>query len=262
VILRGDSSRRAFAGGAVIVAALLGCASRERREDAIAAAVARAERYLQARGPRIDPLMTYVLARLERRYGLAWTAQQRDGALAAAAASPQLGLFRRLVDPQARPDPGALATIENQSDRLILSALYCRELGAPPAADLETFARKPGADVAHGALALQWLVENGCLTREAAAPLRQLFVDELVTEIAQAPAVDVGIESTAMLEYVGAADRIQPAWVDAILAAQHPDGGWGERPPDPSNDHTTALALWVLLAQSGRPRVDVPWVPQ
>ena len=65
-----------------------------------------------------------------------------------------------------------------------------------------------------------------------------------------------------MLEYVGAADRIQSAWVDAILAAQHPDGGWGERPPDPSNDHTTALALWVLLAQSGRPRVDVPWVPQ
>ena len=160
VILRGDSSRRAFRRGRrhrcgparLRLPGTPGGHDRHCR--------ARAERYLQARGPRIDPLMTYVLSRLERRYGLAWTAEQRDGALAAAAASPQLGLFRRLVDPHARPDPGALATIANQSDRLILSALYCRELGAPPAADLETFARKPGADVAHGALALQWLVEN------------------------------------------------------------------------------------------------------
>src|SRR5262245_37023081 len=129
------------------MAALLACASPERRADTIAGAVGRGERYLQDRGARIDPLMTYVLARLERRYGLAWTAEQRAAALAAAPASSQLGLFRRLIDAGARPDPDALATITNASDRLVLSALYCRELGPPPAADLETFARKPGADV-------------------------------------------------------------------------------------------------------------------
>jgi len=261
VIVRGDSGRRAI-GGVLVLAALIACGVIEDRPHAIAGAIARAEHYLEGRGAHIDPLMTFLLARLERRYGLAWTAQQRAAALAAVPATPQLTLFRRLVDPHAQPDAQAIATITNQSDALLLRALYCRELGAPPVAHLEAFARKPGTDPAHGALAFQWLVENRCIAPDAATPLRQLFADSLVGVATEAPTADVGIESMAMLEYIGAADRIEPAWVDAILAAQHADGGWGERPPDPSNDHTTALALWVLLGQSGRPAADVPWLPQ
>lgn len=246
---------------AVPLAVLVACAS-DSRPRAITGAIARAETFLQARGAAIDPLMTLVLVRLERRYGLTWTAKQRAEVLAAAPPRPQLQLFRRLLDPALRLDRGALVTIANGSDLLILSALYCGELGPPPLTEVEAFAHKPGADVAHGALALQWMVEQGCVEEPAAAALRQQFVDGLVKEASQAPATDVGIESMAMLEYLGAADRIDPAWVDAIVAAQHPDGGWGERPPDPSNDHTTALALWVLLAASGRPAVEGPWIPR
>src|SRR5262249_55280172 len=33
-----------------------------------------------------------------------------------------------------------------------------------------------------------------------------------------------------------------------------------EHPADPSNDHTTALTLWVLRVASGRPAVDGPLV--
>src|SRR5262245_56602911 len=165
-------SRCAVGWCAIAMAMLAACTSPKSPGDTLATAIGRAEQYLQRRGSRIDPLMTYVLARLERRYRLDWTAEQRAAALAAAQASPQLELFRRLVDSGARPDRDALATITNPSDRLILSALYCHELGAPPAADLEMFARKPGVDVAHGALALQWLIEDGRLTPEAAAARR------------------------------------------------------------------------------------------
>jgi hypothetical protein len=240
---------------------LAACAMPPDRGRRIETAIERAEQYLQGRGARLDPLMTYVLVRLERRYGLGWTAAQRAAVLAAAPSSAQLRLFGRLVDPRARPDPDLLATVTNTSDRLILSGLYCKELGAPSRAALEAFAGRPGADVAHGALAMQWARENGCLDDAAAAPLRRLFIDALIAQAAANPAADVGIESMAMLDYIGAAERIQPVWVDAILGAQHPDGGWGEHPGDPSNDHTTTLALWVLLASSGRPAADVPWIP-
>lgn len=216
---------------------------------------------MQQRGTKLDPLMTYVLARLERRYGLTWTAAQRAGTLATAPPAAQLRLFGRLVDPGTRPDPADLATIANQSDRLLLAALYCDELGEATLDALAPWAEKGGADVSHGALALGWLLENGCVATGAAEPLRQRFLRGLAAEAARVPATDVGIETMAMLDYLGAAGRVESAWVDAVMAAQHADGGWGERPDDASNDHTTTLALWVLLGASGRPGAAVAWIP-
>jgi hypothetical protein len=206
--------------------------------------------------------MTYVLARLERRYGLTWTAAQRSRVLAAAPSSPQLRLFGRLVDPAVRPDAAELDTITNPSDRLILAALYCHEIDPPRTDTLAAFADKPGADVSHGALALQWLLESGCISAAQADPLRRRFVNALDAQAAQTPTTDLGIEAMAMLDYLGASDRIDHSRVSAIIGAQHADGGWGEHPADPSNDHTTTLALWVLLAASGRPAVDGPWIAQ
>ncbi len=251
----GDRTRRALA--ALLAAACVGCATPESPAPRIEAAIARAEGFLERRGDRLDPLMTYVLVRLERRYGLTWTASQRATVLAAAPASPQLQLFARLVDARARPAAEALATIANSSDRLILSGLYCRELGPSAAADLETFARKPGPDPAHGALALQWSIENGCLTAEAAAPLRRLFVDRLAIEAGKAPASDVGIESMAMLDYLGAGDRIDASWLAAILAAQHSDGAGESGHPI---RRTTTRPLWPSgsswRARGGRARTS------
>jgi hypothetical protein len=264
VTLPGDTSRSAIGAGAALLAILVACASPDTvsRRDPVEHAIESAEAFLQRRDGSLDPLMTYVLARLERRYGLTWTAAQRRQVLSAARSTPQLRLFGRLVDPAARPDAAALDTITNASDRLILTALYCHELGTPPDDWLAAFADKPGADVSHGALALRWLLENGCISDAQAEPLRRRFVSALDAQAAQTPTTDLGIEAMAMLDYLGASDRIEHSWMSAIVGAQHADGGWGEHPADPSNDHTTALALWVLLAGSGRPAVDVPWIAQ
>ena len=260
MISTGNRTRPALA--VVVLAGVVACgslAAPSRRT--LDGAIARAEGFLQQRGVAVDPLMTYVLARLERRYGLTWTSEHRRLVLAQAPASAQVRLFARLVDPGVRLDPVALATLTNESDRIILSALYCPELGAPSPEVVGRFAAKGGTDVSHAALALQWSVENGCLSAHALETLRRQIVLGLVEEAARAPAADVGIEAMAMLDYVGASERIAPTWVEAVLASQHADGGWGERPGDPSNDHTTVLALWVVLAVSGRPAADVPWIP-
>ena len=260
--LPGDTSGWTIGAGAALLATVIACTSPDAvsRRDPVEHAIESAEAFLQRRDGSLDPLMTYVLARLERRYGLTWTAAQRAQVLSAARSSPQLRLFGRLVDPAARPDAAALDTITNPSDRLILAALYCREIGAPTTDAVAAFAVKPGADVSHGALALQWLLENECMSDAQAEPLRRRFVSALAAQAAQPPTTDVGIEAMAMLDYLGSSDRIDRSWVDATIRAQHADGGWGEHPADPSNDHTTALALWVLLAVSGRPAVEGPWI--
>lgn len=249
-------------GGTIALAAmfatLAACATVGARRER---AIGRAEAFLQKRGTAIDPLMTFVLARLERRWALSWTAAQRSATLAATPATPQRALFARLVDPAAHVDPAALATIQNVSDRLILSALYCRDVPGASLEALAPWAERDGTDVSHGAMALRWLVENGCVAATDAEPLRQRYIAGLVTEAGNHRDADRGIEAMAMLDYLGAADRIAPAWIDAILSAQHGDGGWGERPAERSNDHTTVLALWVLLAASRPPVTDLPWIP-
>jgi len=114
----------------------------------------------------------------------------------------------------------------------------------------------------HAALGLQWALEQGCLDAQAREvfALRQRVQDALV-ELAQGVPKDAAIESIALLAYSGGWTRVQPEWVQTIARAQQQEGGWGETENALPNDHTTTLALWVLL-EATRQGNTVAWVPQ
>ena len=85
---------------------------------------------------------------------------------------------------------------------------------------------------------------------------RATYKNELLSEITrlrwllQSTAVesDLGIEAILMLqlsrsspEMAGEPSYVNPVWIERIIAAQSADGSWYQ------NDHTTVLALWLLL---------------
>ena len=181
-----------------------------------------------------------------------------------------LSSIRRLVDPSVRVTAAQIANLADATgskvDGLTFAALHCRTV--PLAEDYpQRIAHwlDPAGDYydpTHAALALQWALEQDCLDagEEPVARLRALAIEQLV-RFADGVPRDQPIEAVAMLGYLGAGDRVERRWVDAIVAAQHGDGGWGDLPDEPSNDHTTILALWVLLEQT-RPVHPGPWIPQ
>jgi hypothetical protein len=59
---------------------------------------------------------------------------------------------------------------------------------------------------------------------------------------------DLRVDAMSFLAAAGRHDLIQASWVDELLDAQLPGGGWRSNPTDPvATDHTTGLALWLLL---------------
>lgn len=237
----------------------------------------RAEDHLRARGTAIDPAMVLILHYLDRRFTLEWVrplvARVRDQHRACVAqpasdacrAAHATGTFARLVDPSARVTAEQLASLPNTLDGFTASALYCKVKELPqefPALVAQRLVKENDYDPPHAALALQWAIEQGCLDLAApdVARVHAQILDALVDVAAGVPQ-DSAIEAVALLAYTGGWSRVQSAWLQTIAAAQTADGGWGERAQAPSNDHTSTLALWVLL-EATREGKMVNWVPQ
>ena len=122
--------------------------------------------------------------------------------------------------------------------------------------------------VTHLALSLQWTIENNCTNQcENFEELRTALGDALEDIVNRnGPRCDVSYESMSFLYYMGFKGRVSKEWVDAVAAAQRPDGGWlwGSswvmRDESASDIHPTVLALWTLL-EASLPEVSaVPWI--
>ena len=242
---------------------------------AVAPAIARGEAFLQARGQSLDPMMTLILDFVGRRFAMAWMQAAADPLRTPVAATPcadggncppaALDPFRRLIDPNATIAANQLPTGEG-TDALTVLALHCRSHRLP--ADYpQRIAQRldptvPGYDPPLAALALQWAVEQRCLDLGSApvAALRTQALTQLLAVGAGVPR-DQPILALAMLDYLGEGHCIRAEWIDAVVKAQRDDGGWSDGADQPSNDHTTTLALWVLLTQA-RPGKAVAWIPQ
>ena len=218
---------------------------------ALTSAADRGESHLRQHADQIHPTMLMILDFLARRFDIGWmqaaAAPVRtpssatpcaDGGTSEAEcerASAQASI-RRLVDPSVRVTAAQIASLADPTvskvDGFTFAALHCRTVPLPedypqrlahwldPAGD--------DYDPTHAALALQWALEQGCLDagEEAIARLRALAIEQLV-RFADGVPRDQPIEAVAMLGYLGARDRVERRWVDAIVAAQHGDGGWG-----------------------------------
>lgn len=122
--------------------------------------------------------------------------------------------------------------------------------------------------VTHQLMGVRFLIERRCGDASRLAKLSSALLDTIERELHLDPRLgDLYIQRLLMLAESGRADRIRPVWRQRLLAAQHPDGGFGDFQPliplsggralglhnyvsgtgvARSNFHATAQAVWLL----------------
>lgn len=230
-------------------------------------AIAHAVRYVEGRGGEFLPDVQLMVYWLNRKYNLPltqqWREQVREMVQNPVWQQSQLRYYFRVVDPD-------FSVTEEEIDEgtgfnwLTARALYCDRfpLGRPFIDSLLLYNRGT-YDQTHTAFALYWALEKQCIDPAELGNFQHELEDGLVGLIQEVGAnTDVGIEAMAMLLQFGRKDLIVPEWIEeTLILAQRMDGSWSEKPSvDQSNDHTTALALWVLLEWNYPDTPEMPWV--
>jgi hypothetical protein len=169
--------------------------------------------------------------------------------------APVLRVFRRMFDAN---NPIVLEDWEHvkiQTDRLLVSALYCDRLGLPEsfAEALERAVSQGRYAATHALLAWVWVQENRCPLALPDGFLDKMYgtvaaiIDEDPTTVS-----DIKLEAGAFLCLARQVARVDLGFVRRVIAFRNADGGWG-RPvegagrPDESSWHSTILALMILL---------------
>ena len=169
--------------------------------------------------------------------------------------APVLRVFRRMFDAN---NPIRLEDWEHvtlQTDRLLISALYCDRLGLP-----ESFAEALGRAVSqgryaatHALLAWVWVQENRCpLAVPDGFPEKMYSTVAAIIDEDPTTVNDIKLEAGAFLCLAHQVARVDLGFVRRVIAFRNDDGGWG-RPvegagkPDESSWHSTILALMILL---------------
>jgi hypothetical protein len=169
--------------------------------------------------------------------------------------APVLRVFRRMFDAN---NPIQLEDWEHvtlQTDRLLVSALYCDRLGLPESfAEVLTRAVSQGRYAAtHALLAWVWVQENRCALAVPDGFLEDMYgavariIDEDPTSVN-----DIKLEAGAFLCLAHQVHRVDLGFVRRVIAFRNEDGGWGKPPegagdPGESSWHSTILALMILL---------------
>lgn len=207
-----------------------------------------------------EPYALLFLDVMHRRFGVEQFAdalQRFDEVLAERPNdAPLLRVLRRIADVNNPLSPDDWDHVEIQTDRILVSALYCDRLGLPPSFGdvLERSVRAGGYQATHALLAWIWIQENRCQLT-----MRDGFAEEMYRTIAaiidDRPTMinDLKLEAAAFLCLARQGARVDPRFVQRVVAIQNQDGGWG-RPddvdpakPDQSSWHSTILALLLLL---------------
>lgn len=170
--------------------------------------------------------------------------------------APLLRVLRRIADANNPLQPDDWDHVQIQTDRILVTALYCDRLGFPPAfgEGLEKAVKAGGYHLTHALLAYVWIRENRCKP-----PVPEGFEEEMYRAVAaildDQPTMvnDLKLEAAAFLCLARQGSRVNPAFVEHVVRIQNSDGGWG-RPddvglgrPDESSWHSTILALLLLL---------------
>jgi hypothetical protein len=169
--------------------------------------------------------------------------------------APVLRVFRRMFDAN---NPVRLEDWEHvtlQTDRLLVSALYCDRLGLPESfAEVLAKAVSQGRYAAtHALLAWVWIQENRCPLAVPAGFFEDMcravarIIDEDPTSVS-----DLKLEAAAFLCLARQAHRVDLGFVRRVIAFRNDDGGWGipvegAGNPGKSSWHSTILALMILL---------------
>jgi hypothetical protein len=203
-------------------------------------------------------LMTDII---HRRFGVAAFAGSRQRYLATLNpdASAGLRVLARIVDPSVRVTEADLNKLPVSYDRLTGPAVHCDyiPLGEAYANDVrEALTRShPAAGqywITHALFAAACLRDLGCSgVLSAELEERIVIASAGVIDSNHSEIGDVEIEAAAFLHYFGQGDRVPAGFIDGLLKAQLPDGGWARHTASPSREreadfHSTALAVWLL----------------
>jgi hypothetical protein len=170
--------------------------------------------------------------------------------------APLLRVLRRIADATNPLNPDDWEHVKIHTDRLLVSALYCDQLGLPDwyAEALEKAVEAGGYHATHALLAWIWVRDNRCQL-----PVRAGFVEKMYAAVAaileDQPTMvnDLKLEAAAFLCLARQGARVAARFVQHVVAIQNPDGGWGRSDdiglgdPDRSSWHSTILALLLLL---------------
>ncbi len=161
-------------------------------------------------------------------------------------------VFRRISVYNNPMQAHVLDDVLTPTDIIISHALYCDRFGLPSdySALLDDAVNQGGYYLTHVLLACIWIQENGC---ESALP--NGFIDHVYSATAvivnRNPMVvdDLTLEATAFLYLAGQGERVNPSFVNRVLASQNDDGGWEEDPDGQGGSywHSTVLGLLLLL---------------
>jgi len=193
---------------------------------------------------------------IHRRFGVRAFASSRQRYLATLTpdASANLRVLARFVDPDSRvteADLNQLSVYPVGYDSLTGPALHCDyiPLGETYTNDISARLNEGGYYwITHALLAAACVRDLGCSgvlsseLEERIAIASAGVIDSNHSEIR-----DVEIEAAAFLHYFGEGDRVRAGFIDGLLKAQLPDGGWGwRRQGTEAHYHSTALAVWLL----------------
>ena len=222
-------------------------------DEDLHAAVANAISFFE--GSR-EPFALLWLDVMHRRFGIdefADALQRFDQVLAQQPKQlPLLRVFRRIADRNNPLQVDDLEAVSQSSDRIIVCALYCDQIGLPPSFSevLDKAVRAGGYYLTHVLLASVWIREHGC-----DLPLPDGFINDLYRAnaaiINEDPrtVTDLKLEAAAFLYLAGRGALVDDIFVGSVIVTQNDDGGWGKsRDGQGDSDwHATILALLLLL---------------
>ncbi|GAB4432272.1 MAG: hypothetical protein OHK0011_15120 [Turneriella sp.] len=221
----------------------LECGGQDYSELALQKAIA----YVEGRGERLYPMMVPTLYHLKQEYKLQvnTTAQELE---IRQRNKKRRNPFLRELDPETeilREDISKLSGI----DRTTAVAMHCDLFGLPKnyLADLRRQAAQGNYALTHATLSLLLAGWRRCLPNDERFQRElQLQYRELTSLLRRiAPQSDLGVETMLMLLLSGKnlkpPARFDSALLTQLLEAQWPNGSWN------GDDHTTVLAMWVIL---------------
>lgn len=142
------------------------------------------------------------------------------------------------------PDP-ADDWIDGDIGECLDEALSCSVTDA--CRDFVALEDRWGYVLTHQAVWLLFARWTGCESGVDLEARRRVFAANLVRAMEHDPAPsDLAYERMAMIAHLGFADALEPAWVDALVDAQQPDGSFEVVPGSGGHPHPTGVALWVL----------------
>lgn len=198
---------------------------------------------IKSKGSNVLPNMVATLDHLIKTYGIDLNVdKQKKMQIDNVTGNDRV--FLRFMDESVKAPESQVKLMEG-IDRITASALYCDcyELPKDFYSEINDMGYKGGYSLTHAVLALKIMEFRKCkidtvsFKREMALLIPKL--EDLIYD--KKADSDLGIEALVMLYISGNADKVKPEWIATVIKAQQPNGAWG------NNDHTTVLALWVLL---------------